>query len=438
MQKENLNTAESLWEKLLHISFPAYLFLLILPRMTTVREIVFWIAVFCWLMIRFRRRAVAQIEGQEPFIPLNPVTVSLSVFMLIALTVSVTGMQPVDNLNRFKGELLTPFILFFIAATEFRNMEKIKIPLFALILAFAIYTLLTVIESTNYGFHYYWDKTNREQYFWLETGYWQRGAILFPVILGVCLLIKNVYLKYSLIILALIEFAIIAAYRSFAIFAGIISVLLLWLLFVKNKKYRVWMVAFISLFIVISGMLFYIKKDNPAIKEYREKLGKTINITGEFKSETAFSNRMPAWEAAVDIIKDSPLLGYGWGIKKFTKLVQQEKYLRNWKINKPSVYKFFTDYKDVFFPPHNLFLEIAIQSGLIGLAAFIAFIGIYVFYLIKRVLHAESEAGRNFFIIIVGGVFLSFLITNLMNNELGNVSGKILFVVLGLGMAKGD
>ncbi|MBI5050077.1 MAG: O-antigen ligase family protein [Nitrospirae bacterium] len=438
MNKIKINFSSSFWEKILHIFFPAYLFLLILPRVTTVREIVFWIAVFCWVMIRFRRRAVAQIEGQEPFIPLNPVTVSLSIFMLIALTASVTGMQPVDNLNRFKGELLTPFILFFVAATEFRSLEKIKIPLFALILAFAIYTLLTVIESTSYGFRYYWDKTNREQYFWLSTGYWQRGALIFPVILGTFLIIKNSLIKYSLITLALTEFAVIAAYRSFMVFTGIISVLLLWLLFIKNKKYRRWMAGFISLFIVIFGMLFYIKKDNPAISEYREKLGKTINISREFKSEIGFSNRMPLWHAAADIIKDRPLLGYGWGMKKFTKLVQQEKFLENWRVNQPDVYKFIVTYKDVFFPPHNMFLEIAIQSGLLGLAAFIAFIGIYASYLVRRVLRTESDAGRNFFIIIVGGVLLSFLITNLMNNELGNISGKILFVILGLSMAKKD
>jgi O-antigen ligase len=144
---------------------------------------------------------------------------------------------------------------------------------------------------------------------------------------------------------------------------------------------------------------------------------------------------MPVWEASVDIIKDRPILGYGWGIKKFTKLVQQKKLMENWKVNKPHVYGFFTTYKDIFFPPHNMFLEIAIQSGLLGLASFIAFIVIYVFYIIRRVTHSDSNTERNFLIILVSSVLLSFMIMNLMLNELGKTSGKILFVVLGVGAA---
>jgi len=148
----------------------------------------------------------------------------------------------------------------------------------------------------------------------------------------------------------------------------------------------------------------------------------------------ALSFHVPPVVAAI-IVAFVGALGYGWGMKKFTKLVQQEKFLEQWKVDKPSVYNFYTTYKGVFFPPHNLFLEIAIQSGLLGLAAFIAFIGIYLFYLIKNTIRNGSDTGYNFSVILIGGTFLSFMIMNLMSNELGNTSGKILFVVLGAGAA---
>ncbi len=427
MPEENLDTAGYSLEKILHISLFAYLFLLIFPHVTTIREIAFWSAVLFWLILRHKR--------SMPFMSLNPITVSLSLFMAIAFIASIAGIEPLENIRRFKGEILKPFLLFLIVATEYNSLEKIKRLSFALLIPFACYTVLTIIESANYGLAYYWDKTIREGHQWFITGYWQRGTLIFPIILGVFLLIKNRWLKYFLIFFAITEFIILTTYRGFTVFLAAISVLLLWVLFANPKKYRLWMVGFISLFLFIFGILLHTYKGHPAIDEYRSKLGKVINVSGEFRSKGGFSNRMPFWEASVDIIKDRPLLGYGWGIKKFTKLVQQEKFLENWKINKAHVYDFAITYRDIFFPPHNMFLEIAIQSGLLGLASFIVFFVIYVSYLITAVTHSDSDTERNFLIILVGGVILIFMIMNLMGNEFGNTGGKILFVVLGAGAA---
>ncbi|MBI4710716.1 MAG: O-antigen ligase family protein [Nitrospirae bacterium] len=426
MQKENLNTFEPILEKILHISLFIYLFALIFPHVTTLRETAFWMAFVCWMMRRFKRK--------ESFIPINPATVSLLIFMLIALIASAFGMTPVEDLNRFKGELLVPVILFLITATEFKSLEKIKGLLTSLVIAFAVYTLLTLLESSQYGLRYFWDKTHREQYYWLDTGYWQRGVIIFPVILGLLLILKNKWLNLSLSALAVTEIAIISVYRSFAVLLGTCSVLLLWALFARPKKYRLYMVGFICLFLVISGSLLYSVKDNPAVSEYRDKLGKLSNIQAELGSEGSFSNRLPFWKAAVDVIKDKPLLGYGWGMKKFQKLVQQEKFLNHWQANEPYVYKLITEYKDVYFPPHNMFIEIAVQSGFLGLAAFACFILIYAVYLVKKILQSSSDMEYNFSVILIGGALLSFMIISLMNNELGNISGKILFAVLGAGM----
>lgn len=417
----------SVTEKIIHLFLFAYFLLLIFPHTTTPKEIILWTAVLCWIILRIKRPG--------PFIRLTPIITALSLFMVIAFIASVIGAEPIENLKRFKGELFVPFLFFLITATEFNSIEKSKRLLYAPLIAFAIYTLLAVFESANYGLHqYFWIKSNREQYIWLDN-YTQMSAIIFPLILGLILLTVNRGLRYLLVIYAVSVFGIVTAYRGFTVFSGSVSVLLLWAIFARPPKYRLWMVGFISLFLLIFGFLLHSYKGYPAVDEYRAKLEKIINVSGEFKSKGGFSNRMPAWEASVDIIKDRPILGYGWGIKKFTKLVQQKKLMENWKVNKPHVYDFFTTFKDVFFPPHNMFLEIAIQSGLLGLSAFIIFIGIYLYYLFKNILRNSSDTDRNFSIILVGGTFLSFIIMSLMSNEMGNISGKIFFVVLGVGAA---
>lgn len=425
MRKEYLNINETYWTKILFISLFAYLFLLIFPHTQTLKEIAFWTAFLCWVVVRLRK--------SEPFIALNPTVITLSIFMVIAFISSITGMAPIkENISRFKGELLTPFILFLIASTEFNNIEKARQLLSALLVAFAINTILAITESLNYGLSYFWDRTHRDQYLWL-INYSQMGAIIFPLILGLFLIIKNKWFKYLLMAFASIVFAILSAYTRVTVFLSIISVLLLWVMFARPKKYRFWTIAFVSLFLFVFGLFLYAHKDNITIVEYGSKLEKIVNISGEFKSEEGFSNRMPAWIAAIDIIKEKPLLGYGWGMKKFIEVVRKEKFLEKWKVEKPHVYKLYIDYKNVFFPPHNLFLEAALQSGLLGLGAFMIFLGIYLFYLTKNITHNGSDTEYNFSVILIGGTLLSFIIMSLMSNELGNVSGKILFAVLGLG-----
>ncbi|MBI4679815.1 MAG: hypothetical protein HY753_01040, partial [Nitrospirae bacterium] len=128
MRKEYLNINEIYLEKILHISLFLYLFLLVFLHTTTPREIAFWTAFLSWVLLRLRK--------SEPFITLNPVRilsngvnpiiVSLSLFMVIAFISSLIGIEPFENLKRFKGELLVPFILFLIAVTEFSSIEKIK------------------------------------------------------------------------------------------------------------------------------------------------------------------------------------------------------------------------------------------------------------------------------------------------------------------------
>ena len=425
MKKENFHMTAPTIERIMHISLFTYLFLLIFPHTTTIQEVSFWTAFLCWAILRLRK--------QESFIPFNPITISFSLFIVIAFIASVIGMDPLENLKRFKGELIVPFILFLIAVTEFSSIEKAKKILLAPLIAFAVYTLLAIIESTNYGLQYFWDKTNREQYVWL-TSYSQFSAFAFPLILGLILFITNRWLRYFLIAFAVIVFAMLTAYRGFTVFLGAVSILLLWMMFAKPPKYRLWMIAFVALFIFIFGFLSYTYKNHQAVTEYMAKFERIINISDELKSEEGFSNRIPAWIAAIDIIKDRPILGYGWGIKKFKELVYQEKFLERWKENKPSVYEFYTvTVKNTFFPPHNLFLEIAVQSGLLGFTAFIVFIAIYSYYLIKNILRTSSDEDRNFSMILIGGTFLSFIIVNLMGNDMGNDAGKIFFVVIGIG-----
>ncbi|MBI5195242.1 MAG: O-antigen ligase family protein [Nitrospirae bacterium] len=428
MQKENLNAFESVLEKTLHISLFIYLFLIIFPHTTTLLEIAFWLAFSSWAVLRLKFRK------HEPFIPLNQITISIFIFILIALIASLAGMDPIDNLKQFKGGLLIPLSLFLIIVTEYDNCEKIKELLIAPVSAFAIYTMLVVNESFIWGLSYYWDHFLEKYTVWLD-GYTGKGITIFPLSLGYFLLIRT-NLRFLLLIFIFLEFAIMVGVRDISCFGSIAFVILLGALFARPEIYRFWIRAFILTLLFSGAIVFYMHKDNPVMDEYKAKLYQITNLSDEIKTG-GFSNRIPMWKAAVDIIKDRPLLGYGWGMKKYPKILAEEKYLNKWKTDKPEVYNLFAPLKGKYFlPPHNFFLEIAVQVGLLGLISGIAFIGIYLFQLIKISIRSNSDMERNFFIILIAGTILGFIIPNLMSDKLGGISVKILFVVLGAGMAK--
>jgi O-antigen ligase len=353
----------------------------------------------------------------------------------MTLIASVIGIEPFENIKRFKGELLIPFILFYIAATEYNTLDKIKKILFAPLLAYFVYTLIVIIESFTWGFSYYWDEILREQVTWL-SGYGEMSNVLLPLTFGTFFLLEKKQ-KYFLIPVMLTEFFIAAAYRNISSFGGIILVIILGAFFVQPRSYRIWIRSFIIIMLLVSALLLYTHKDHPLIIEYKTKFNEVIHPQKELKKSAGFKNRMPMWEAAVDVIRDRPVLGYGWGMTKYTSIVKQEKYQAQWKISKPAVYDlYYVSFRDKFVPPHNLFLEITVQCGILGLLLFIAFIMTCLFSIIRAAMRCVSYADRNFFIILIAGVMLSFMTAGLMGNELGKLSGKFFFLLLGTGAAR--
>jgi O-antigen ligase len=417
-----LRIGESTLQRIIHIFLSLYLFLLIFPHTTTLREIAFWITFLCWLWLRFKTH--------RPFLVINKVTIFLFIFILIAFISSVIGIEPLENLKRFKGEIAIPFILFLVIASEYKDKEKALSLLLAPAIAFAIYTIYVIINYTiDYEFTTFLHKKLRD--IKIFDGYPQRSITLFPITIGIFLCGHN-RLKYLLLVAAILEFIIIGAYDSFTPFLSAISVLVICALFAQPKMLRNGMRIVMVGFVILFSVLILLKEDIPSLKHHKERLNKIIHFQNELKTEKGFSDRILIWKASIDVIKERPLLGYGSGMKKYQYITHWDKFLNKWKKDNPRAYRVFLIYKNVFLPPHNLFLEVAFQFGILGLSIFCTFLFLYSFQLIRI---AISSNDFNFFLILIGGTLLSFMIMGLMNNELGNMSGKLFFAILGVGAA---
>jgi O-antigen ligase len=124
------------------------------------------------------------------------------------------------------------------------------------------------------------------------------------------------------------------------------------------------------------------------------------------------ASRIDFWQKAVGFIAEAPIFGHGTGS---TKLLYQ-----SLEAQKPS------PYGEAVPDPHNQFLAIAIQVGLLGGALLLT----------MWVIHFKMFLGRDFISVLGQGIVLQNVIGSLFNSQLSQVTQGTLYC-LGVGLLIG-
>jgi len=138
------------------------------------------------------------------------------------------------------------------------------------------------------------------------------------------------------------------------------------------------------------------------------------------------SNRGYIWSRSIPMIKDTIILGHG--ADTFALYFPQNDYV--------SKMKYLESIYTIVDKPHSLYLQMAINSGLISLIAFLVFIGWYIINSIKLYIKGVF----NFY--FVSGVaclasVASFLVSSLANDSTITVS-IVFWVLVGVGIASNN
>lgn len=182
-------------------------------------------------------------------------------------------------------------------------------------------------------------------------------------LLGAFIFLNNKKHKYLYLLFYIISIAALISNNTFGSYLGIlISLLILLIIFIKNKQPVKNIILIILPFILLS--LFITNKNNSiVITNFKDLFKDTKEITESYKQNKNFDgeeikkagNRMELWTNGVKIIKERPLLGYG------LENIQTE----------------YAKYNVNADRPHNCFLEIWLNMGVIGVI-------IYLYYLLKQ------------------------------------------------------
>lgn len=139
--------------------------------------------------------------------------------------------------------------------------------------------------------------------------------------------------------------------------------------------------------------------------------------------ESLFSGRGYIWSRTLPLLKQSAVLGIGSDCFMFA--FPQLDYLGR-------MYAGY-DPNDLFTKPHSLYLQMAVQHGVIALLAFLTFFGMYFFqsiklYATKKLNSFEGKMGLGILIAMI-----AYMITGLTNDSMVVVS-PLFWTLMGLGI----
>ena len=285
------------------------------------------------------------------------------IFALITL-ISVIGSIDVGySLENIQKYTLASVFLFFAIVNNVRDLKDVKILLLALMISAGVFSLLALIDYSL--FEHTFGSRLRFRYLDRNLGRFSKFYDLaIPINLALILITKD-RIKKVLFALALIlsitTMLLMQARGSYVvIFFAVVAIT-----FVYKKG--------LLIFLLILPFIFAIMMPSNMATRAQEM----FKFGGYLKSDGVLNYRTEAWKGAVRIIKENPALGLGIGKSNFGTTVEK-----------------FDDLKIPYDHAHNTILQIAVELGLIGLAAFLWLFGSVFYHGIKCYCSLPRNDGR--------------------------------------------
>src|SRR3989344_1639208 len=318
---------------------------------STLLEIMIWIIFLIWVSER-----IVKLDYKKQFDNLittykNNFTLFIaSGLFLIGATISIyTSINLKSALGEWKAFYIEPFLLFIILITHIKTNKQIQNILSAIVLCGLATSILAIYQHFT-GWMVPWDFWENRNTFRV-TGWYSFpngvGLFLAPIYPLAIYLFQNKWsllkkeknnLNYLILIISLLfiifsPLAIFFAKSTGGLIGIIASIGLLLLIWQKSRK-------FILVFGIISLLIIIFMPTNSLKQEL-------------LMQDRSGQIRLDMWAETIEFLKDNPIKGAG--------LASYKTLIYPYRIDK---------WIEVFHHPHNIFLTIWVNTGIIGLFGF--------------------------------------------------------------------
>jgi O-antigen ligase len=371
-----------------YLMFSALLLIVFTPYFVGIHtSVIFSFFLILSLLINFK------FKKDETF--QNPIISPLMVYIFLASLSIYNAPKTIYTLLDYSN-LLSLILLIIIVPVVFTERKKINQIFYVFIFAVLIHSFFVIFESLS---------TGGRSFGLLSVFYVDLAglAILYSIIF---FLYNHGFKKYvfgfsSIMILI----GLILSQTRNAWLSTIVTFLfLLIFLFINNKKYRInrkVILTVITIFILISGSFFIIalKDLNIDVGKRLETKTQKVNLTDNPSSvgDNSLLSRMFIWHTAINAFSTEPLIGIGLYSFKYT---SKEYYT----IPKP-FFKQFVEHRT----PHVAYLEVLVETGIVGFIGFIVFLfSIHKQMIISTRYFMKEESIPQTLLLLVSLVYISF------------------------------
>lgn len=331
----------------------------------------------------------------------------LKKYILVFLSLSLLSMFKTPDLNLSIERLLSPlirYISFYFIASELININSLN-----------KYLKLIIYNSFIFLAYGMFDYIKGGTFF---RGNGMGTLITFIFILFITLSIQKKYkaIYYNIFYFLTAMVSIYALYISYSRGAvlGLIFAITLWfgLVIYRNRENRRLIIISLVIFLLFTSLSTFFMPDS-LINKFRK--------IQDIESSWSLKTRIIMWETSLNLIKKNPVLGIGIGNFKPAFV----EYMNDHNIKLPGN-KMRHDH------PHNLFLFIAVEQGIISLLIFIYMY--YKSYLIAFAnINVDHKVTKNsMYGLILIGQLSSLFIHSLVDTTVryGHVGFFILFFLI--------
>ncbi|MDO9464874.1 MAG: O-antigen ligase family protein [bacterium] len=292
----------------------------------------------------------------------TPLNLPIMYWGIVIILASVGSIAPSYSFYEFRSQFLKQIILFFIVINNIKTKKQMLKIVYMLAISACVFSIYGICGYFNSTLTEYGRATG-------AFGSYSRSAmyciLVIPLILIVFFHTKNKYIKLGLVLSALLTGILLVLTFTRGPWVILFGTLLM-LLFKKSKKMLTAFLAALLLLAIFCG-----------------PVTERIKFTFEVKEgiNRALSGRLTLWHNSLQIIKKHPVLGVGYGPNIFRKMYLHPEY------------KFYlTDPHGNFqqSDAHNLYLQILIETGIVGLLAFMYLLARYAKCAYKSYVHTED------------------------------------------------
>lgn len=340
---------------------------------------------------------------------------------LVVVTASVL-MSPywAESLKSFRRDILPMALVFLLLACQCGNSvtakRTAKMAIWAIVAAFVVRTLLAFFDWWGQGVANDAYSINRAaarffDFFAIDA------AIMMPVATAALVYLPMrlwARLALVLILVAAYVLVVISGIRAALIAVSLVTLLqlvpLLW-------RYKLQTALVTAIGLVIALTMFA-----PRIDKLTERYA-TIFSSSTYQAQeqgySSFYERRSIWKGALDMIEDRPLLGYGLGWQKFYDVAHQGGYFERWqhsdKLIDRAVVNYFKPLEKGQANPHNVWIQILFETGILGLVTYITMLGILLYRAVSTLKQKQLSPVSQCFAYGTLAYMLSYLMINMMN-----------------------